>query len=114
MSDRHSPERAVSARDAALLRMRRLNGVMIALAVALSGVFTGVAASSTHPRKVVRRVRRTVAQVTTPSLPPAPAAPAQAVPATPSDGGSGTATPSPPAQPPVAAPSPPVVVSGGS
>jgi hypothetical protein len=117
MTERHSPERAVSARDAALVRMRRLTGGLIALAVALAGVFTGVAASSTHPRKLVRRVRHVVAPATTPALPSPPAAPAEAVPAAPSGDGSGTATPaapSAPAQPPVSVASPPVVVSGGS
>jgi hypothetical protein len=118
MTERHSPERAVSARDAALVRMRRLTGGLIALAVALAGVFTGVAASSTHPRKLVRRVRHAAAPTTTPALPPPPAAPAEAVPAAPSGEEPGTVTPSPapsaPVQPPVSAPSPPVVVSGGS
>jgi hypothetical protein len=101
MTDRHSAQRAALARDAALRRLRRLTGAMIALAVALSGVFAGVAATSTHARKVVRRPRRIVRSAATPALPPASRAPQAAAPA-------------PPAQAPVQAAAPPVVVSGGS
>lgn len=108
MNDRHSTQRAALARDAALRRLRRLTGALIAGAVALSGVFAGVAASSTHPRKVVRRPRREARAVTTtPPLPPEPSAPASAAPAQ-------SAAPAPPAQAPVPTPEPPVVVSGGS
>ena len=83
-------------------------------AVVLSGVFAGLAASSTHPRKIIRRYRVTPSasqKVVQPALPP-PRAPSL----------SGTATPpaAPPPAPPPAAPAPapvtsaPVVVSGGS
>jgi len=110
MSHAHSTQRAVLARDAALRRLRRLTGGMIAGAVALTGIFAGVAASSTHPRKLVRagarpRVRRAVS---TPPLPPVPAAPASASAPPPA------ATPAPPAQAPTPVQAPPVVVSGGS
>ena len=107
--DRHSMQRAAHARDVALRRLRRFTGGLIAAAVALTGAFAGVAASSTHPRKVVARTRREtrrITRVTTPPLPPAPAAPEQAA-ALPM-------APSPPAGAPVATAAPPVVVSGGS
>jgi hypothetical protein len=110
MSHTHSIRRAVLERDAALRRLRRLTGGLIAGAVALTGVFTGVAASSTHPRKLVRagahpRVRRAVS---TPPLPPLPAAPESASAPPPAP------VPAPPAQAPTPAQAPPVVVSGGS
>lgn len=101
MKDRSSPARAALARDAALLRQRRLTAGVLALAVALSGMFAGVAASSTHPKKTVRRARRLARTPTVPALPPAPSAPAEA-------------TPAPPVAPPYVAAAPPVVSSGGS
>src|SRR5205807_5458936 len=113
----HSPERAALVRDAALRRLRRLTGGVIAAAVALSGVFAGIAASSTHAKKVVRSPGRTLRSATTPALPPAPSAPAQAVPPTSGEGSPSApqpATPAPPAQAPAPASAPPVVVSGGS
>ena len=77
MENRHSSARAVLARDAALRRLRRLTGGAIAVAVALSGVFAGVAAGSTHTKKAVPAGQREVrsARATTPPLPPAPSAP---------------------------------------
>jgi hypothetical protein len=119
MNDGYSPERAALVRDAALTRLRRLTGGMIAVAVALSGVFAGVAASSTHARKIVRSPRRVFRSVTMPALPPAPSAPAQAVPPSSDEGSSSSpmpqsAAPAPPAQAPAPASAPPVVVSGGS
>lgn len=109
MTDRDSTERAALARDAALRRLRRLTGALIAGAMALSGVFAGVAASSTHtPKKTVRRPQReTRSVVTTPPLPPEPSAPESAAP-------SQSAAPAPPAEAPAPTPEPPVVVSGGS
>jgi hypothetical protein len=103
MQDVHPTQRATLARDAALRRLRRLTGALIAGAVALSAVFAGVAASSTHPRKVVRRARPVARTLTTtPPLPPEPAAPAQ------------SAAPAPPPQAPAPTQEPPVVASGGS
>jgi type IV secretory pathway VirB10-like protein len=108
--DGHAIQRAADARDVALRRLRRFTGGLIAAAVALTGAFAGVAASSTHPRKVVARKQsgeaRGVTRVTTPPLPPAPPAPDQAAAPPPA--------PAPPAEPPIATPVPPVVVSGGS
>jgi hypothetical protein len=100
MIDTHSTQRAALARDAALRRLRRLTGALIAGAVALSGVFAGVAASSTHTQKkaVPPPQRETRNVVTTPPLPPEPSAPASAA----------------PAQAPAPTSEPPVVVSGGS
>jgi hypothetical protein len=120
MNGGHSPEGAALVRDAALRRLRRLTGGMIAAAVALSGVFAGVAASSTHARKVVRSPRHVFRSVTTPALPPTPLAPAQAVRPSSDEGSSSSsptpqsAAPAPPAQAPAPASAPPVVVSGGS
>jgi hypothetical protein len=117
MNDRHSPERAALARDAALRRLRRLTGGMIAVAVALSGALAGVAASSTHARKLVRRSRHVVRSAAAPTLPPAPSAPAQAAPSSSDEGSAPTpqsSAPAPPAQAPAPASAPPVVVSGGS
>lgn len=105
MKDRTSPSsgRAALARDAALLRQRRLTGGVVVVALALSGMFAGVAASSTHAKKAVRRARRVARSSSTiPALPAAPSAPAEA------------ATPTPPAAAPSVASSPPVVSSGGS
>jgi len=107
MPDVHTTQRATLARDAALRRLRRLTGVLIAGAVALSGVFAGIAASSTHTRKVVRRPQREARSVTTPALPPEPSAPASAAPAQ-------SPAPAPPAQAPAPTQEPPVVASGGS
>src|SRR5438105_3558381 len=117
MNSGHSPERAALVRDAALRRLRRLTGGMIAAAAALSAVFAGVAASSTHPRKVVRSTRRVFRSATMPALPPAPSAPAQAVSPSSDEGSPSSpqpAAPAPPAQAPAPASAPPVVVSGGS
>ncbi len=92
MKDRTSPSpgRAALARDAALLRQRRLTGGVVVVALALSGMFAGVAASSTHAKKAVRRARRVArtSSSTIPALPAAPSAPVEA------------ATPTPPAAAP--------------
>ena len=104
METRDSSARAVLARDAALRRLRRLTGGAIAVAVALSGVFAGVAASSTHTKKAVPEVQHEVRSVTrtTPPLPPEPSAPPS------------SAAPQPAPAPLVPATAQPVVVSGGS
>jgi hypothetical protein len=102
MDDVQTIKRATLARDAALRRLRRLTGVLIGGAVALSGLFAGVAASSTHTPKAVPPPRPETRSVTrTPPLPPEPSAPA-------------SATPTPPPQAPAATQQPPVVSSGGS
>jgi predicted lipid-binding transport protein (Tim44 family) len=109
MHDAHTTQRATQARDVALRRLRRFTGGLIAGAVALTGAFAGVAASSTHKRQVLVRTRREARRattVTTPPLPPVPAAPEQAAAPPPA--------PAPPAAAPVSTPAPPVVVSGGS
>jgi hypothetical protein len=101
------PHRARAARDDGLRRLRRLTGAAVAIAVGLSGVFAGMAASSTHPRRAMRvpRTGRTSAP-SAPALPPARAPGLEAP--------SQTATPTPPAVSPALASSPPVAVSGGS
>lgn len=104
-----SSQREALARDAGLTRLRRLTSGAVGAAILLSGVFAGLAASSTHPRKVVRlsRARHLVpADASAPALPP-PSEPSAGVEAPPL---------APPSAPPAPAPaeSPPVVVSGGS
>jgi hypothetical protein len=100
--------RAASARDAAVLRSRKLTTGAVAGAAALAAVFAALAAGATHPRKIQRgyvvRARPARGPVVAPAVPlvavQTPQAPA----------------PAPPASPPaVAAPAaPPVAVSGGS
>jgi len=109
MEKETTPHRARTARDDGLRRLRRLTGAAIAAAVGLSGVFAGIAATSTHPRRAVRVPRtRTVAPRTlsAPALPEARAPGLEA----PSQSG----TPTPPTVSPAPAVSPPVAVSGGS
>ncbi|TMK68648.1 MAG: hypothetical protein E6G50_14925 [Actinobacteria bacterium] len=103
-----SQHQATRARDAGLARLQRLTGAAIAGAVVLSGVFAGIAASSTHPRKVMRRGRAREAVQKAGPIPALPPTRAPSLAATPA--------PAPPPAPPAAAPtsSPPVVVSGGS
>jgi len=105
-----SQQQATRARDAGLARLHRLTGAVLAGAVVLSGVFAGIAASSTHPRKVLRRVRSRPTVESSASIPALPAARAPSLTATPAP------APAPPAAPPTAAPaaSPPVAVTGGS
>lgn len=104
MAYEQTPVRAALARDRALARLRRLSGAALGAALLLSGAFAGIAANTTHPRKVVRRqtarpMPRNQAEPPLPSARP----PSESVLAPP---------PSPPAPAPEA--SPPVVVSGGS
>jgi hypothetical protein len=105
-----APHRARAARDDGLRRLRRLTGAAVATALGLSGIFAGIAASSTHPRRTARLPRTTAARPTrkasTPALPPA-RAPGMAAP-------SSSVTPTPPGVSPAPAESPPVAVSGGS
>jgi len=109
--NRESPDQpsAIVVRDAATRRVRMSTGVAIAIATALTGAFTALAAASTHAKKVVRRLEthRTV----THRLPPvvAPAPPLVQL-------GSSSAAPptSSPAPAPLPATAPPVVASGGS
>ena len=109
MTDRHSTQRAVLARDAALRRLRRLTGALIAGAVALSGVFAGVAASSTHheeggrsPAPARHSIRRDDTAVAARAVGPCVRG-ALTVRRTRTSG-----------QAPAPTPEPPVVVSGGS
>lgn len=100
-----SAQRAASARDAGLGRLRRLTGLTIGAAIVLSGGFAGIAAKSSAGHKAAaqsRRHRATSNEASAPALPP-PRAPS-------------TAAPEAPAAPPASAPAPvaPVVVSGGS
>ena len=103
-------QHAARARDAAVVRLRRVTRISVALMVAAGGAFTVLAAGSTHVRKtavahvVSRRVASTATLVRAPAPPlvgiqSAPVAPATA-----------------PAPPPAAAATyqQPVVVSGGS
>ncbi len=108
------------ARDAALRRLRRLTAATAAGAIALAGVFAGLAASSLPGRKsgrvaqrspislrlpqTHRSVRRTVhvSAAATPAPASAVAAPSPAP------------APAPPPAAPAPTPAPPVVVSGGS
>jgi hypothetical protein len=109
MQGKAPPQRARTARDRGLMRLRRLTTAAIAGALGLSAVFAGVAASSTHSRKPVRDVpvRSVHPLASTPLLPPAQA---------PSlgDDSSPSPSPTPPASPPAASTSAPVAVSGGS
>jgi len=111
----HVPDQlhAVAARGAAMRRVRRVTGAAVAITAALAGIFTALAAGSTHPRRAVQPGPSTP-PVRVPRLGPvvAPAPPLvgvrEAAPAPP---------PSSSAPSPVPTPVPsstPVVVSGGS
>jgi len=111
--NRESPDQpsAIVVRDAATRRVRMSTGVAIALATALTGAFTALAAASTHAKKVVRRLEthRTV----THRLPPV-VAPAPPLVQLGSSSASAAPPPSSPAPAPLPATAPPVVASGGS
>jgi len=106
--------RSAQARDAAVLRLRRVTRLSIALMVAVGGIFTALAAGSTHAKK------GTVARVSAYRV--APAAVLVEAPAPPLVGSQ--STPAAPSEAPASAPAPapapaptyqqPVVVSGGS
>jgi len=104
-----NPHRARTARDDGLRRLSRLTGAAIATAVGLSGVFAGMAASSTHPRRAMRVPRTGTVSTRTPSAPALPPARAPDL-----EAPSQNATPTPPTVLPAPATSPPVAVSGGS
>jgi len=102
--DQHDVRRAAALRDLAERRVRRTTLAVIAGATALTGIFAGLAAASTHSAK--RVVRPGSARTVTA---PAPAlVPNGAAPQAPSSQSQ--------VQPPAAAPpsSAPVVSSGGS
>jgi hypothetical protein len=109
--NRESPDQpsAIVVRDAATRRVRMSTGVAIALATALTGAFTALAAASTHAKKVVRRLEthRTVTHRLPPVVAPAP-------PLVQLGSSSAAPPPSSPAPAPVPATAPPVVASGGS
>jgi hypothetical protein len=103
--------RAVLARDAALARLRGATHALVAGSVALAGLFAGLAAASTHPRKVIRRTGMSVAQpqqtIITSTTAATESSHDRASSAT-------TVPPAAPVQTPTTTSSPPVVVSGGS
>ena len=109
--DPQAIRRAAAARDLASVRVRRLTGLAVAGAAALTGIFAALAAGSTPPKKapVLSQPARGAAKE--------PAGPVQA-PAPPlvSARGESPASPAPPTQAPAPAPATaaPVVVSGGS
>lgn len=124
--DTKSIRRAAAVRDAASARVRQVTAGAIALAAGLTGVFTAMAASSTHPRRAVTtasppRVTRLRQPATRPVVaPPPPLVPVRSGDAAQSDAQTRSSAPAPTPQPtpaPVPAPAPaatPVVVSGGS
>ena len=107
--------RPVHARDAAVLRLRRVTQLSIALMVAVGGAFSALAAGSTHTKKttVVRiPTRRVTPAVVVVQAPAPPLVGAQSAPAAASE----ASAPTPAATAPAPAPAyqQPVVVSGGS
>jgi hypothetical protein len=98
--------RATAARDAAVLRSRKLTAVAVVGAAVLTAGFTALAAGATHAKRIGRAVP--VRERSRPGRVVAPAAPLVAVEA--------PRTPAPPPSPPAQATpvAPPVVVSGGS
>jgi len=108
--------RSAHARDAAVLRLRRVTQLSVAFMIAVGGAFAALAAGSTHAKKTVVVVRAAARQVSsTAVLVQAPAPPLVGV-----DGGqtsdSQAAAPTAAPAAPAAAPAyqQPVVVSGGS
>jgi hypothetical protein len=103
------PRQAVADRNAALRRVRRATGAATGAAAALAGIFTAIAAGSTHHRHApVVNVTGSRRSSTPAAVVAAPAAPLVAVHAS---------APPPPAPTPAPVPAPsvtPVVVSGGS
>jgi hypothetical protein len=99
--------RAAVDRDAAVARVRRATTATLAAATALVAAFAGLAATSTHSRKVVRAVTKrpkSTTTVQTPAVSPPPLKPS----------GSPTPPPAPPAQAPTPSVSPPAAVSGAT
>jgi hypothetical protein len=109
--------RPVQARDAAALRLRRVTRLSVTLMVAAGGVFTALAAGSTHTKKTIVLRHRVVSRAAPAAvLVEAPAPPlvgARSAPPAPSQAPAPAVVPAP-----APAPSPtyqqPVVVSGGS
>lgn len=104
--EEHDVRRAVALRDMAERRVRRITVVAIAGATALTGIFAGLAAASTHSAKRgVRHDPTRSVTAPTPTLVPNGASPQE-----------GQSPQQQQVQPPVAVPPslPPVVSSGGS
>jgi len=100
----HDVRRAVALRDLAERRVRRITVAAIAGATALTGVFAGLAAASTHhAKRGVRHDSPRSVTAPTPTL-------------VPNGNEQQAAPPQPQVQPPAVAPPslPPVVSSGGS
>jgi hypothetical protein len=97
------PRAAIAARDAALRRASGLTRWIVALAIALTGLLSAVAAQAFHGHKRNGTARSAASQTTSREATPAPAAPQ---------------TDDPPLQPPAETPQPsqaaPPAVSGGS
>lgn len=100
----------MAARDAATARLRRVTAATAAACLGSTVLFAGLAAGSTHLRKVVPVRRPVVRHTRRPAPVKAPVPPLVAVAAP-------APTPAPPPAPapaPAAVPQAPVVVSGGS
>lgn len=113
MNSPADPRRRAADRDVALRRLRRSTQASIAATVVAGGVFTALAAGSTHAKKIVRLPARRVTHAASVSaLTEAPVPPLVGVdggaPATPAS------APAPPASAPAVTSQPAVVVSGGS
>jgi hypothetical protein len=114
MSSPKDPRRrAATDRDWAIRRLRRSTQVSVVVTLALGGAFAGLAAASTHPKKVVLRTPVRRATTTAKALTVAPAPPLVAVQGAEQPSAS-AATPTPPAAAPAPSYQPPVVASGGS
>jgi hypothetical protein len=110
----HDVRRAVAMRDAATARLRRVTAAAAAVGLGSTVLFAGLAAGSTHLRRVVHTRRPPARATHKPVRVEAPAPPLVAV-----AGPAPTPTPPPaPSPSPSPAPTPvtqpPVVVSGGS
>ncbi len=98
---------AASTRDAGIRRLNRLTALAVSLAAAAGGVFAGIAASSTHPRRAVGRTAQGVSpqQASSATAVPGPAATVAV--------NGGASSPASASAPSVSGAAP-VVVSGGS
>jgi|SRR5579862_3919933 len=99
---------ATAARDDATRRVRRLTFGLVAGATALTGIFAGIAAASTHTAK------RVVHSVTVKSTSTSNTVTAPDPTLVPNGSSASTAPQAQSSAPPQASTSPPVVVSGGS